>query len=287
MARQIYQIPGFNGVAPGATGAQASLATGNQIYDSISLKITKNGALVALADLATDIREIRIIADSRIIRRISPALLLSYLQSKGLTNVLANGAGTAVLSAFIPFTDPTRPEVMGQEATALGTADVNQLLVQLDFQDPGGAPVYAVSGVAQVRNGAKSVRMVETWQMESFTTANGVVNLNTLTTVDDYLGLLLQLSTITRIRVTVDNNTVFDCYKADIEALMRANGYGTLTANYFPVPWDVTRQLTDALAMTLKNAQGQIVAKVSTFNVEITATAAATISILRRNLWVG
>ena len=289
MARQIYQIPGFNGVAPGATGATCNLAVGNQIYDSLKLSITKNGALVTLANLGTDVNEIRLVADGRILRRFTPALLLSYLQSKNLLGTLTNGdaAPAAIASVYLPFTDPTRPTVEGQEFTALGTADVGQLLLQIDFKDPGGAPVYAVSGVAQVRIGAKSVRVFETWQIESFTSVNGVANLNTLSTVDDYLGLIFNLSTITRIKVTVDSQIVFDAFKADVESLLRANNLDAVSTNYFPLFWDGTRQLTDALPMTVKDAKGQVVARVSTFNVEITATSAVTFQILRRNLWVG
>ena len=289
MSRKIYQLPGFNGVAPGAVGAVSSLATGSQVYDSIGLKITKNGALVTLANLATDIKEIRIVADSRPIRRITPALLLCYLQSKGLMPSLTNAAGADVLSAFIPFTDPTRPEVLGQESTALGTADVKELQVQLDFQDPGGAPVYAASGVAQVRTAAKSIRFIETWQIESFTTVNGIVTLNTLTTTDDYLGLILPQSTITRVKVTRDSGDPdFDAFKGDIEALLRSYGRGAqITAGYFPVPFDVTGQVTDALAMSARDSKGDVIARVNKLNVEITATAAATFNFLRRNLWIG
>lgn len=287
MARQTFQLPGFNGVAPGALNAQSSLGVGNVIYDNLSLTIKKNGVLVALANLDTDVSEIRIVADSRVLRRFTPAMLLAYLLSKDMTDSLTDGDGNAACSAFIPFTDATRPTVEGQEATALGTADVKQLFVQIDFKDPGGAPVYAASGSAQTRIGAKSVRLFETWQIDTLALVNGVGNYNTLSTVDDYLGVLIMSGTTSRVRVTVDTNLVFDGYKLDAMSQIRAQRPAASSPDAFPLYWDASRQLSDALPMSVRDATGKVLARVTTLNFEITDTVAANVKVLRRNLWIG
>lgn len=288
-ARATYQLPGFNGVASGALNAQASLQVGNMIYDSIAISITKAGALVALgAPLDTDIKEVRIVADGRVLRRFTPALLLSYLQTSGLTDGLTSDGATAACSMYIPFTDITRPTVQGQESTALGTADVKQLLVQLDFNATGA--VYTASGTAQGRIGSKSVRFFETWQIETLPLVNGVANVNTLSTVDDYLGLIIGSGTATRVRVTVDTNLVYDQFKLDAMAQARSqNRGGTLIApNAFPVSFDVTGQVTDALPMAVRDPKtGAVLQRAGNLNFEVTDSVAANAKSLRRNLWVG
>jgi hypothetical protein len=284
MARQTVQLPGFNGVASGAVNAQASLAVGNVIYDGIGLSITKAGALVPLANLDTDISEIRIVADSRVLRRFTPAMLLAYLQAKNLTDALTDGVNP-VYSAFIPFTDPTRPTVEGQESTALGTADVKQLLLQVDFKATGA--VYTAAAAAQVRIGAKSVRFFETWQIEQLALVNGVANFNTLSTVDDYLGLLIMSGTASRVKVTVDTAIVYDAYKADAIGFLREQRPGALAANAFPVFFDATKQVSDALPMAIRDAKGNVIQRVTTLNFEVTDSVAANVKVLRRNLWIG
>lgn len=288
MARQTFQIPGFNGVGVGALNAQSSLGVGNIIYDYLALSITKNGALVSLANLDTDVSEIRIVADGSVLRRFTPALLMAFLKSHSQYNALANAAATALCSAFIPFTDLSRPTVEGREAPALGTADVKQLVVQIDFKDPGGAPVYTAFGSASARIGAKSVRFFETWQIETLALVNGVANFNTLSTVDDYLGLIIASANPTRVRVTVDNNIVYDAYKLDAQSQLRAGPYGQVSdAAAFPVAFDASGQVTDALPMSVRDQNGKILQRVSTLNWEVTSTAAENIKALRRNLWLG
>lgn len=288
MARQTFQIPGFNGVGVGALNAQSNLGVGNIIYDYIALSITKNGALVALANLDTDVAEIRIVGDGVVLRRFTPALLLAYLKSHYPFNALANVAATALCSAFIPFTDVSRPTVEGREATALGTADVKQLVIQVDFKDPGGAPVYTAFGVAMARIGAKSVRFFETWTIETLALVNGVANFNTLSTVDDYLGLIIASANPTRVRVTVDNNIVYDAFKADAQSQLRAGHYAEQAdAAAFPIAFDASGQVTDALPMAVRDASGKVLQRVSSLNWEVTSTAGENIKALRRNLWVG
>jgi hypothetical protein len=288
-ARASYQLPGFNGVGSGNLGAFSSLPVGNMIYDSIALSITKAGALVALtAPLDTDIKEIRITADGRILRRFTPALLLAYLQSSALTDGLTSDGATASCSVYLPFTDPTRPTVEGQESTALGTADVKQLKVELDFNVTGA--VYTVAGIAQARIGAKSVRFFETWQIEQLALVNGVANFNALSTVDDYLGMIIGSGTATRVRVLVDQNLVYDQFKLDAMAQARSqNRGGTLTAPAaFPVAFDVTGQVTDVLPVAVRDPKtGAVIQRVGTINWEVTDTVAANVKALRRNLWLG
>lgn len=284
MARQTFQLPGFNGVASGANNAQASLGVGNIIYDEIGISITKAGALVTLANLDTDISEVRIVADSRVLRRFTPAMLLEYLRSKNRTDGLTDGASTAC-SMLIPFTDMSRPTVEGQESTALGTADVKQLLIQIDFKATGA--VYTAFGYAKVRIGAKSVRFFETWTIEQLALVNGVAKFNTLSTVDDYLGLIIMSATTTRVAVSVDTSLVYDAYKLDAMSDLRTALPGALGTASFPVAFDASRQVTDALPMAIRDSSGKVVQRVTTLAFEVTDSVAANVKALRRNLWIG
>ena len=126
--RLLQTLPGFNSVGPNQK-AESNLPIGPTI-DGIFLEVTaahstiSSGAAVlqTLAQLATHVAYINVIADdSRIIRRITPALLSYYLNRKNLARCLVDSAGTVIKSAYIPFADPTRPQVEGQDATALGT----------------------------------------------------------------------------------------------------------------------------------------------------------------------
>jgi hypothetical protein len=284
MARITLQLPGFNGVASGANNAQASLGVGNLIYDSIAISITKAGTLVALSALDTDVSEVRVLADSRVIRRFTPAMLLAFLQSKGRDVALTDGTN-AVCSMYVPFMDPTRPTVQGQEATALGTMDVGQLLLQIDFKATGA--VYTAFASARARIGAKSVKFIETWQIETLPLINGVASLNTLPTVDDYLGLIIMSGTASRVSVDVDANRVYDAFKTDAIGALRSHAVGATAANAFPVAWDTNGQVTDALPMATRDNTGKVTARVSTMNWQITDSAGANVKALRRNLWLG
>lgn len=287
MSRVAIKIPAYNGVAVGQP-AQSSLQVGPGFtYNLIFGRLLKNGALVTLANLATDVAEIRIEADGDVIRRITPALLLDYLQSKDLTNLLQNGAGTDVESFAIPFADPSRRDVIGEEATQLGTVGVKQLLLVVVLNDPGGGPVYALSGTADITtDNPKSLTVFERWAIDSVDIINGSKTINTFATEDDIFGYLLHSNAITHVKVSVDNKTVFDLDKVEIEALLRANKLGTATANYFPFVMDFSRQVTDRLvtASRDKTDPRKVLARISDLSVEITATAAATIKSLRRTL---
>jgi len=283
--RSAIQLPGFNGVSPGQP-ATASLQTGAKFtYNSIKGILTKNGALVTLANLATDVLEIRLEADGDVFRRITPALLLSYLQAKNLSGALVNGAGTDTASFIIPFSDPSRRDVIGEELTDLGTSGVKQLLLVVVLNDPGGAPVYALSGVADVTvDKPKAFNVFERWAVDSFDIINGTKGFNTVPTDQDLFGILFQSNAITRVTVKKDNVTVFDCVKTDIEALLRENGLGVATANYFPWMQDYSRQVTDRVSVATRDDQNRITARISDLTIDVTATAAATIAALRRTL---
>lgn len=284
MPRLIVQLPGFNGVTVG------SLATSNvpvgPTYDAFKLILTKDGNLVTLANLGTDVDEIRVVADTNVIRRYEPALLLSLIQQKSLSNSLVNGAAAAVASAIIPFMDTSRPTVEGAEATSLGTVGIKNLTIEVKLKNPG-AVVYALSAVAIQRNVPKQFGFIETHTIDTIDIVNGTKIVNTISTADDFFGLILQSAAITKVIVKVDQNTAFEYTKGDIESLLRLHKLGELTANYFPVAFDYTGQLTDVLPMAARDAAGKVTARVSDFSLEITATAAATIKVLRRNLWRG
>ena len=276
-------IPGFNGVGPGQP-ATSSLQVGPKFtYNAIKGTLLKDGVFVALADLATDVSEIRVEADGDVLRRITPALLLDYLQCKGLTGVLANGAAGGVASFVIPFADPSRRDVVGEEVTQLGTVGVKQLVLVVVLNDPGGAPVYTLTGEADVSvDQPKALAVFERWYIDTFNIINGTASFNTVPTDEDLFGILFHASTITRVRVTMDNEVVFDCYKADIESLLRLNGLGLATANYFPYVQDFSRQVTDRLMTSKRTDKNVVIARISDLTIEVTATAAATIKALRR-----
>lgn len=287
MSRSAVKIPAFNGVAVGQP-AQSNLQVGPKFtYNCIYGRLLKNGALVTLANLATDVDEIRLEADGDVIRRITPALLQDYLESKSLNGLLVNGAAAAVASFAIPFADPSRRDVIGEEATQLGTVGIKQLLLVVVLKDPGAAPVYALSGTADITtDNPKGLSVYERWAVDSFDIINGVKPFNTLATEDDIFGHLLHSAVITHVKVSVDDRTVFDLDKAEIESLLKANRQGDLTANYFPFIMDFSRQATDRLftATRDQNDPRKVLARVSDVTMEITATAAATIKSLRRTL---
>jgi hypothetical protein len=292
MSRIAIKVPAFNGVAVGQP-AQSNLNVGPGFsYNHIFGRLLKNGALVTLANLATDVSEIRLEADGDVIRRITPALLLDYLQSKSLTGMLANGAATDIASFVIPFVDPSRADVVGQESTRLGTVGVKQLLLVVVLNDPGGAPVYALTATADITTDEpKSLSVYERWAIDNFDLINGVKPFNTLATDDDILGYLIHANTITHATVTISTADgrdvkVFDLDKAELEIFLRTNGLGGATANYFPLMADFSSQITDRWVTALRDPKDptRVISRISGFTVELTATAAASVKALRRTL---
>lgn len=277
--------PSFNGVAVGQP-ATSNLQVGpGYTYAGITFRVLKNGTLVTLANLGTDVSEIRVEADGDVIRRITPALLASYLGAKNLESGLTNGASTAVASGFIPFADPTRRTPQGEEATALGTVGVKQLLLVVVLKDPGTSPTYTVTAsVDVIVDSPRTLNYFETWSVDSYNLINGEVSINTIPTSEDLFGVLFQSSTASRVQVTRDGQIVFDKTKAEIEALLRFNGGGSSTANFFPWVMDYDRQVTDRLITAIRDEKNPqlVTARISDLTVKVTDSSAATVAALRR-----
>ncbi len=282
-------LPAFNGVGSGTTAVCKLNVGPAYTYDGLSLYITKDSgsgaAVVTLANLGTDVQELQLVKDSRIIRRITPALLLDYLQDQNLTDQLTNGAATVISSAYIPFALASRRDVVGEEANQLGTANVGELLLNVVMKATGAT--YTIEGHADVTSdNPRNFGIFEGWDIDSFDIINGAKVFNTIPTTDDIFEMIFHASTITKCVAKVGDREVFNATKAQIEQRLRTYGQGVLTANYFPMRWDYTRQFTDRLATATRDpAKGYAVtSRIPGLSVEITATAASTINALRRTL---
>ena len=298
--RLLKPVPSFTGVGPNQQPV-SNLAVG-PTYDSFSLELyaTTGGVttLVPIASLATHVGYINVIADGVTIRRITPALLIAYLSEKNLLQALTDSAGTAIKSAIIPFTDPTRPTVDGQEATALGTVGIKQLLLQVELLAPAGYN-YTLQGSSESRSAASAAKkfgFIETWTIESLALVNGTKDFNTISTTDDLLGLIVGSANVQKVQVTADSNVLFQAtiqdvisarrqYRASVDVL--SGTAPAMTGAFFPVTFDRSGQVTDLLPLAQRDATGKVTARVSDFVVTVTGTAAENVQALRRSLWRG
>ena len=286
--RSIIQLPGFQSTADGQPATCALQVGPKFTYNNLAFSLTADGVLVPLVDLPLHVDEIRVEADGDVLRRITPLLLADYLGCKSLLAQLKNGAGADIASGIIPFSDPTRRDVIGEELTDLGTVGVGQLLLVLVLKSPiispaTTPPVYALDGVADVTTDKpKRLAVFERWAIDSFAMLNGTAKFNTVPIDDDLFGILFHSSLITHVAVLVDNKKVFDAYKADIENQLRNNGLGLDTAAYFPWIMDFSRQVTDRLVVADRDTAGKITGRISDLVIEVTATGAAQIPALRR-----
>lgn len=309
--RLLQTLPGFNSVGPNQK-AESNLPIGPTI-DGIFLEVTaahstiSSGAAVlqTLAQLATHVAYINVIADdSRIIRRITPALLSYYLNRKNLARCLVDSAGTVIKSAYIPFADPTRPQVEGQDATALGTLGLKKLTLQVEFLNPQISSVsytYAIKATADIRTqnaaGKPFASLLETWNIDSFDVVAGLKQFPGVSVTDDILGWIFDNSAagITKVEVFADGNKLFSGTPNDVFASIRSHSdlQGAIAGTQFPLEFDRTRQLTDVLQTAARDANGNVLVqngralRVSDFTIEITATTAGNVKALRRNLWRG
>lgn len=296
MSRNAIKIPAFNGVAPGQP-ASSNLQTGPGFsYNYIFGRLLNNGVLVNLATLATHVSEIRLEADGDVIRRITPALLLEYIESKPheFADALKDTAGTDVQSFMLPFVDPSRRDVVGEESTRLGTVGVKQLLLVVVLLSPVGAN-YTLTGTCDVTTDQpKSLSVYERWTIDTFDLINGIKPFNTLATDDDILGYIIDAGTITHAKVYISDAagtqaTVFDLDNTDLPAFMRINSLGATygaASTFFPLIADFSSQITDRWVTAVRDPKNPKVAlsRISNFTVELTATAAATVKALRRTL---
>jgi len=309
--RLLQTLPGFNSVGHGQK-AESNLAVG-PTYDNIHLELFAShptiggGApvLVTLANLGTHVSFINLIADgTKIVRRVTPALLSAYLQRKNLLSRLADSAGTAIKSAVLPFADPTRPEVVGQDSTALGTLGIKQLILQVELLNPqigGVSYTYSLRATGDLQTQAAAGKLfaslLEVWNVDSFDVIAGLKPFNTISTTDDLLGIILDNSAagITKVEVFADGNKTFSATNADVFASIRyhQDAQGAVANSYFPLEFDRTRQVTDVMPLANRDASGKPIVidgkpqRVGDFSIEITATNAGNVKALRRNLWRG
>lgn len=260
MSRQQDTLNGFNAVAPGQT-ATVDMGTGVR-YHQIWINYKTNASR---ATMESDITEIRMKINGKVIRRFSAAELLAINEENG----------QAAVNGYLPIylSEPWRRNAVGEDAGAWGMSNVASFQIEVDID--GGATNPTLGGFAEFDSVQTPLADIIMWEKQTVpANGAGTVTLNTLPrTQNEFYQRMhafeASAGDITAIEVKVGNSIAKSLKKAANEAKLAADGF-TNIAGIFPIIFDQTQRWSDALSMV--KADGNLV---SSFRIDFTMGSGA------------
>lgn len=140
----------------------------NVRYHAIFLEYhttTSGGA--TLANVLAEIKEIRILIDEVVQRRMTSKELYDINRTKGIIPRVGNATTPAYLPLF--FSEPQRKTQIMQEATAWGMAGVEDFQIEIDLIDNGQTP--KLKGFATVDDTQEAPAGIIKWKRNKLTVA--------------------------------------------------------------------------------------------------------------------
>ena len=276
--RKIKLLPGLTNVGVG-TRAVLAVPLG-EIYHVISFPVSRNGAAMTVAQQLTDIASIAIKVNDNVVQDWLPADLHKVNGTMGAAFVARDG----FLDLY--FSRPDRRTMEGEENEGWGTADIQNLSVEVTFTSVGGLTSVAISAFAIVDTApnrplrAAPIRHIR--RLNFAPGAAGVAQLDKIVKgVNIFYARLHFLSNlVTAVKVTVDDRIVWhDLPRTLVAELFTVYGL-VLQANTYTVAFDLSKQLTDQLA-TFYPGNGQLpAAPVQDFRVDVTVSGAGSFDVL-------
>jgi len=279
MLKRFVKLPSPQSVAAGST-ATFDLPRGVR-YHAVQLTVGSSG----IPDWDTDADEIRIKVDGRIQRRFTPSEL------DGLNNLHGSRYDMASSDTIltIPFAEPWRRTLEGENVLAWGTGGIASLQIEIDVASGATAPT--LSGKALIDDqlvaseGGALVPMpigqIVKYRKINFPAGNAGENFLQslpLNPQDSYFGIHNFSSDISKAEVKVDNLIVLEALKTEYDAVLTWEGKTPVAARY-DIMFDLDDQVGSRLPVTKNNGQ-----RISDFQVIYTMTTGAAFDVITRVL---
>lgn len=241
MGRRLISTNAFSSVAAGSQ-ATLDLPVGRLVYHGLQITHTDTGAAANQATMESNISEVRIKVNGKEQRRFTARELIDILAFYGVP------FETGIL--YIPFAEPWRRSVAGEDSLAWGTADIDSLQLEVDVDAGATSPTLAAR--AWVEFVERPLGPIVKWRRFNVSvSATGIRTLTTLPRSDAYMAVHADSSDIDDVEVKRDQEEVFKATKAQADALHKqAPGQTKLSpqSDWFHVDFALQR-VADALAM--------------------------------------
>ncbi len=273
MAREIITTNSFSGVGAGQT-ATLELPVGDITYDQLLLVYgTATAGGPTEVNMEAEVSEIRIKVNGIVQRTISAAELFDLNRVNGV--VVADG--------FLPifFAEPWRRSAQGEDVLGWGAADVDTLQIEVDIAPGAAAPT--LSARVEIERVRRAMGPIVKWRRFTIQPgAAGVMNLTNLPKIDAYYRLHVFATTITEVKVVVDQRDVWNLTDAQARRIYADRGLA-VPAAMTSVIFDLTQRVADALPMAVALGNGRS-RQVSEFRVDYTFSAGGSHVLLTETL---
>jgi|GEM_PF-2926421 hypothetical protein len=268
MPRQNLEITGINGVGAGSI-ASVDLTVGRRYHDFLLRVSCTAKPSPTWAEMHAMIRKITLLANSRPIREFTVAELEEVLRF----NKMARPVGRLP----IYFSEPWRVTRAEEEFYALKADRLSTLQLKVEFATDAQAG-FSLAGLSltglqsfdYVR--AEHGSFVHWTRVSPPLTSAGVGYWKDLERVGAYSRIHILSSDVTRVKVKVGSDEIFDKTKSDNELLAAAYDFDASSANTYNIAFDYTGYNSDSLVMT-KEVAPNVFAPVESFEIEVTRTA--------------
>lgn len=195
----LERAPSFSSVAAGST-ASVTLPRSRTYFD-LNIYYTPGGTAANTATIAADIDEIRLVINGTVQRRFTGAQLRMLNNLRGLP--LNDG------EMRIYFASPWRVTAVEEDAGALGTANLQTVVLEVDINAAATSPQLAVYARTMPIN-ANAGAITKVRQFTLSPSATGVFEWSDLPKMDPIHALHFNSANISHIEVVSDNRTLLD-----------------------------------------------------------------------------
>lgn len=265
MARRYPKLGSFNGVGAGQT-AILNVGTG-PTYHNIKLRYKTNANQNTIE---TDVEEIRLLVNGKVVRRFSAAEL----------NKINAFNGIAFRAGLIPiyFSEPWRRNALGEDTLAWGTANIDTLTIEVDIA--AGATAPTLSARAELEDTPRRLQNIMMWEKMTVPVASsGLITLNTLSKKPSEVYHRLHCledtaADISDVEITLDTLQVLKATDAENQDDLAPRGF-TPASDVFHIVFDKTQRVEDGLPMVKGDGSA-----VSNFNIDFTMAQANSFQII-------
>ena len=231
----------------------------------LQINYSRSGTPATIAELKSDLKQIRIKVDGKVQRVFSATELITINSGVGIV------AKAGRLQIF--FAEPWRRTMQGEDALAWGTADISTFQVEIDID--GAAVSPALSADVNVTRQNTPMGPIVKWRRQNVpVTATGITNTTTLDKTNAYYKIHAFSTDIDNIAVLIDQERIVESSVAGLNDYYEANGL-IPDANDTLIAFDPTMRIGDSLAM--RDEAGK---PVSEFRIEWDMAAANSFNII-------
>ena len=268
MGKKIRTLPSFNGVGAGETPTLSCPV--DFTYHQLLLRYgTGTAGGPNQANIEAEITEIRLVVNGVVQRVLSAAQLFAINAFKGIP------FATGMVPIF--FAEPWRKEVVGQDALAWPTGDVDSFQVEVDIAPGATSPTLSAKAIVTLDQ--RPMGPIVKWKRyRRSPTGAGVFNLHDLPRDDAYYMIHFFHANLTDVDVDVEGADEWGLSAAEAAEVEKWNGR-TQQSGVFTVDFDHTGRTNDVLRMRRPNGQ-----RVSSFEIDLTTSAADSITVITETL---